>query len=273
MGDWYPRIRHGNMDYETINERMVDFELQAFSELFHYWATERLYDKKFTTEKKKKCKESSPTTKYAVISEKLIAFRKSLLSPEYDGQDRDYVPQEIVYDDLKLCWDCIVRTRELRKSGSSTSCFTLPVEDDEITMPFPCPPKLEDSIMASKATPKEDAIIVTEGRLPVGSDAIEKIYKRSANRLKKGTKLTWRLLAALFLELNFYKDNANQAKVLDTLIASGYSPLKLYYLVQISHSIDWQMSLDRWKQDQIDKLCNMVCPDYQEGPFTKLIQA
>jgi hypothetical protein len=260
------------MDYETIDERMVSFELQAFSELFHSWAKDdKLNSKEFVAEKKKKRRTIHPVTKQDIILQKILDIRKVLLRPNYNERQRDFIPQEIILDDLQLCWHCIKYLRGMGKADSTITHFSLHVECEEIALPFPCLPASEQAIVNSRSTPKEDAIATTAERFQLGKDTVESIYKKAANRLGDETRLEWKLLAAIFLELNFYKDSDNQAKVLDCLVASGYSPTKLYYLVQVSHSINWQMSLGRWEQEQIDGLCKVVCPDNQGGPFAELL--
>jgi len=80
-----PSVQEMEMiDYKRIKDELIAFEMQAFAELFHFWAA----DKK-------------PRRKLSKNRERLEDFRKALLGDEYSIHRED-VPHELVYDEYQL---------------------------------------------------------------------------------------------------------------------------------------------------------------------------
>ena len=265
---------------DRFQNRLVACELQAASELWRHWAWQRAQNKNLGTSQ-----------------ERLQLFRKYILGSIY-GLHREALPHEITADEYQLCLDAVTQARDKCGKQTTPACLkafevrhevdSVDGETVEVLTPFPAPPThnvkkvvCDYSEYLRKAIPKrygstirtrELAFEIVGHRLGIGPGTVD-AHRRSKSRYKKQTKKGWSLLATLFLELNFYGETEKQARALDCLLGSGYSLFKLYYLVQISHSITWQMSLGKWKKEMIDRLCTAICPEKTEGPFMKVFQA
>ncbi|MCE5340148.1 MAG: hypothetical protein LLF92_03360 [Planctomycetaceae bacterium] len=265
-----------NINYKKIDERLIRFEFQAISEIYKSWA-------------------EADKDKLAKTYKKLLSYRRYILgieNPIYKkGKDkalsRETIPHEITQDEYDLCYEAV---KQARKDLRNNSLEDLTIEHEivdskgsslKILVPFPLPVYDKDCLVSlgrsipknssSSTPPSTLAYEIVGKRLNINAETVIK-HRKLKSRCEK-TKRSWQLLATSFLELNFYKDTKTQARILDCLLLSGYSRFKLYYLIQISHSIDWQMSLRRWDVATIDSLCNAVCPDIKDGPFAKLMQA
>ena len=266
---------------DNIQERLLSFELLAISELFCDWAIK-----------------STITNKLDIFKNRIELFRKDILGSKY-ALKRETVPHELTSDECDLCSEAVKQARKecskrvatmtwLKKFNVKYEVETEEGKSIQIYAPFPAPPiAIEDGIQydysehIANVIPKRygDTVRLKElvfeivgYRFGIKSGTVAD-HKSANNRYKKTTPKASALLATIFLDLNFYKDTKTQIKILNCLLFSKYSLLKLYYLIQISHSINWQMSLRQWEQKEIDKLCDFVCPDSHGGPFTKLFQA
>ena len=266
------------IDYKDVSGDLVGFELQAFSHLFARLAP----DPKFTAKIDKK-------------PDRLIAFRDDLLHLGYGGKERDTVPPEITQDEYQVVRRAVLEVRKNIKKGITNvkdhgwlksqlvACELNAADGTEVKIikPFPVPP-ISDSwitdIETRISTPNEHnvpSLIAKEivaRRLGIGFDTVVRQCKEGL-RAQGDRTLTRPLLASCFLELNVTKDRKAQARILVCLLCADYPKFKLYYLVQISHSIDWPMTLVPWSQEMISRLCKTICPDDKRGPFIEVCKS
>lgn len=262
---------------KQINIEFVDFEYQGLVSLFDYFSLNK------------------EPTEIECRHKRLVgireALRKAYTRKSYymkkgdDNKDKlSGVPLPLMVDEQETILAGIEYARNSYKDLQSelknvSLTYTIDTSNDQIKKPVPV-----YCIYGNNDTQQQFLGIGKFSRKKIDTIAYEIVafrFDKSGGSVRKELSdclehftpapLVHRLLATCFLEMCFYKDMAILAKILDALYLSDYHRFKLYYIIQWSHRIDKELCLCQWDYEEIDKLCRIVNPNNDSGPFSKLI--
>ena len=198
---------------------------------------------------------------------KLQAFRKAVMTELTKGK-KESIPHEIVEDEFRVMLGCVKwaqRTGKIDKVESRAS------GNIRFWRAFPCsPPGLDKNPPIKRhkkrihrgVEPEHIARDLVAERLYVSNDTVDNALSgKKARRFE--TTAEQRLLISLFLDVSAgSKENREtlgmETLLLDTLLATEYLPIAIYYVVQIAHSLERPIAMGKHDHTKLKELCKRI---------------
>jgi len=247
-----------------IEKDWMPFEFLAFSVLCKNFAV-RVYGE----------------TKLGEYRKRIEAFRDAL--KEGIGNQDAKIPYFLHKDEYQLA----LHAAKILKSDSGVLTdadfyktlkvkIKYPVGSMAIEKPFPCPPDKIDNLrdlIHCDAKPSDIALNLVGWRFGQSASTVKAAKDDLRVKKLKKTKLQWSLLATCFWE-NCKSGNFHHlAKILDVLIADGYSLFKIYYLIQAANFISkHDICIGSWDYNMVNKLVDSVNKGSSSRPFSDLLK-
>lgn len=201
---------------------------------------------------------------------KLLAFRDAMMAGLKMGK-KESVEREIVEDEYLVMCDVVQFLEDAGGVGDEVVC-QLHISECELH-PFhravPCPPEEMGSLQIQIDSGTKCEVVARDlvvKRLPISESTVKNAVNPRKSR-RYDTSAEQRFLVSLFLDACSHPASdeqlAKQVVLLDTLVATGYPAIAVYYLVQRAHEVPRPISLYPNARRGIEALCNKVAPERQ----------
>lgn len=264
---------------DDVKDELVGFELRALALLLWQWSQPtKVKDRKSEWENK------------------LPAFRGAVIAGGGSGS-REKPPHELVLDDHQVVFEAIqlVESRIGRGSRDPDPSWlqeerlTFRFEQTgetpvEFVRPFPGPWKHKctkrngwDGVreISWKRKPELVAREIVAARLGCSESKVRDVLKGERPGRRYEASRAQQHLVSVLLDLCSCDDERRwgslRAEVLDALYASRFHLLGIYYALQRGSELKMPIVMADHDEDEVKKLCRLVCPNPRSRPFSEII--
>jgi len=285
---------------EPVKDELVRLELLSISKLCELWA-----GSEYNPDKRKKWKAKIKKFREAVYAGMGRGGLEDIPF-EFLADDYDIIHRAVKYVEEKGMKEDILKKdiKDWLRNIKISYCIKTKHGQTTINRPFPCP-TLKLNVVAKRLTDKKDKVekriknikskipsVIAEeivgSRLPsingpVESETVRDACKRRKKNIGRKNRKSMkrllfreRLLMSIFFDLNSDLENNKsliwQAKILDILHGPvKIPPIALYYMIKVSNYSKENIFQGEYDFREVEKLCNAVCPNKTDGPFTQLL--